>query len=273
MNRPSVYVLSDSVGETAELVIKAGLSQFTNGNYKINRIPYVEDKDTIDETLKIVRDNVAIIGYTLVDPELRTYMNRRAKEMNVEEIDIMGPVMEAMERTFKNDPRLEPGLIYKLDKDYFQRIEAIEFAVRYDDGRDPRGISRADIVLIGVSRTSKTPLSQYLAHKRLKVANVPVMPEVDVPEELFDLDPKKCIGLKINPDKLNNIRKERLKALGLGEHANYAQKKRIEEELVYFNKIIDKLGCEVIDVSDKAVEETANIILQNHQELASEYKG
>src|SRR5699024_5100926 len=116
--------------------------------------------------------------------------------------------------------------------------------------RDPRGISKADIVLIGVSRTSKTPLSQYLAHKRLKVANVPVMPEVDVPEELFDLDPKKCIGLKINTDKLNNIRIERLKALGL------------DEKLVYFNKIINKLGCKVINVSNKAVEETANIIFK-----------
>src|SRR5699024_10385488 len=99
------------------------------------------------------------------------------------------------------------------------------------------------------------------------------MPEVDVPEELFDLDPKKCIGLKINPDKVNNTRKERLKALGLGEHANYAQKKRIEEEVVYFNNIIDKLGCEVIDVADKSVEGTANIILQRHQEVASEHKG
>src|SRR5699024_5440194 len=177
MNSPSVYVLSDSVGETAELVIKAGLSQFANGNYDIQRIPYVEDKETIDDTLEVVKGKSAIIGYTLVDPELRRYMNERAKELDIEVVDFMGPMMEAMERTFKREPRLEPGLVYKLDKDYFQRIEAIEFAVRYDDGRDPRGIARADIVLIGVSRTSKTPLSQYLAHQRIKVANVPVVPE------------------------------------------------------------------------------------------------
>ena len=262
MNSPSVYVLSDSVGETAELVIKAGLSQFTNGNYKIQRIPYVEDKVTIDETLEIVKDKTAIIGYTLVDPELRNYMNSRAKELNIEVVDFMGPMMEAMERTFKNAPRLEPGLVYKLDKDYFKRIEAIEFAVKYDDGRDPRGIARADIVLIGVSRTSKTPLSQYLAHQRLKVANVPVVPEVDPPEELFRIDKSRCIGLKISRDKLNEIRKERLKALGLGDHATYATLKRIDEELDFFEKIVKKIGCDVIDVSNKAVEETANIILQ-----------
>src|SRR5699024_2934467 len=183
-SKPLVYVLSDSVGETAEQVIKAGLSQFNNGEYKIQRIPYVEDKKTVDETLDIAKENQGIIGFTLVDPELRQYVNERAKQMNLEAIDIMGPMMKAMERVFESNPRLEPGLVHKLDEDYFKRVEAIEFAVKYDDGRDSRGISRADIVLIGVSRTSKTPLSQYLAHKRLKVANVPIVPEVDPPEEL-----------------------------------------------------------------------------------------
>lgn len=259
---PSVFVLSDSVGETAELVIKAGLSQFTNGNYDIHRIPYVDDKVIIDETLEIAGEKEAFIAFTLVDPTLRKYMNERSKELQVDVIDIMGPMLDLMEKKFINEPRLEPGLIYKLDKDYFDRIEAIEFAVRYDDGRDPRGIARADMVLIGVSRTSKTPLSQYLAHQRLKVANVPVVPEVDPPEELFRIDSSKCIGLRISREKLIEIRKERLKALGLGDHATYATLQRIDEELAYFDQIVDRIGCEVIDVSNKAVEETANIIIQ-----------
>ncbi len=261
MKNPSIIVLSDSVGETAELVIKAGLSQYTAGDYSIERIPYVDNKQIIQETLEQVKEEPVLIGFTLVNPELRMYMNEQAKKMGIEAIDIMGPMLDAMENLFPNEPRLEPGLIYKLDKDYFKRIEAIEFAVRYDDGRDPRGISRADIVLVGVSRTSKTPLSQYLAHQRLKVANVPVVPEVNPPEELFRIDKSRCIGLKISPEKLNDIRKERLKALGLGDHATYATLKRIDEELTYFNHIVEKIGCEVIDVSNKAVEETANIIL------------
>lgn len=265
VTRPHVFILSDSVGETAELVIKAGLSQFINGDYRLQRIPYVDDKETIDETLQLVKEKNGIIGFTIVDPELRSYVNEQAEKLEIEAIDIMGPMLSSMERVFKNEPRLEPGLVYKLDKDYFKRIEAIEFAVRYDDGRDSRGISRADIVLIGVSRTSKTPLSQYLAHKRLKVANVPVVPEVDPPEELFQINPDKCIGLSISPEKLNEIRKERLKALGLGDHATYAKLQRIEEELKYFNKLVKKIGCEVIDVSNKAVEETANIILQMYR--------
>ncbi|WP_163970025.1 pyruvate, water dikinase regulatory protein [Oceanobacillus halotolerans] len=262
VQKPLVYVISDSVGETAELVIKAGLSQFNHSDYKIQRIPYVEDKQTIDDTLQIAKENQAIVGFTLVDPTLRQHTNEQAGKLNIEAIDIMGPMMDAMERVFEKDPRLEPGLVHKLDEDYFKRVEAIEFAVKYDDGRDPRGIARADIILIGVSRTSKTPLSQYLAHKRLKVANVPIVPEVDPPEELYEVDPAKCIGLKINAQKLNNIRKERLKALGLGDQATYANLSRIHQELDYFDQVVEKIGCQVVDVSHKAVEETANIILQ-----------
>ncbi|MYL60187.1 pyruvate, phosphate dikinase/phosphoenolpyruvate synthase regulator [Virgibacillus halodenitrificans] len=260
--KPIVYVLSDSVGETAELVIKAGLSQFNNGEYKIQRIPYVEDTGTIDEVLQLAKEKKGLIGFTLVDPTLRNYVNKQAKLLNLEAIDIMGPMLSSMEKVFKSSPKLEAGLVHKLDEDYFKRVEAIEFAVKYDDGRDARGIARADIILIGVSRTSKTPLSQFLAHKRLKVANVPIVPEVDPPEELFEVDPSKCIGLRISAEKLNDIRKERLKALGLGDQATYANMNRIHQELEYFDNIVDKIGCEVIDVSNKAVEETANSVLQ-----------
>lgn len=259
--RSTVFVLSDSVGETAELVVKAGLSQFNNGDYKITRVPYVEDEETIDEYLQIAKEQQAMIGFTLVDPNLRNYLNNEAAKMGIEAIDIMGPTIQAMENFFGKDPRLEPGLVHKLDEDYFKRVEAIEFAVKYDDGRDPRGIARADIVLVGVSRTSKTPLSQYLANKRIKVANVPIVPEVDPPEELFEVAKEKCIGLRISPEKLNEIRKERLKALGLGNQAAYATIKRINQELDFFDEVVGKIGCEVIDVSNKAVEETANIIL------------
>jgi len=266
-NSPIVYVLSDSVGETAELVIKAGLSQF-NDEYKrakINRVPYVEDEETINEALQLASSSNSIVGFTLVDPKLRNYINEQSKKLGIEAIDIMGPMMGSMEKVFQNPPRLEPGLIHKLDEDYFKRIEAIEFAVKYDDGKDARGILRADIILIGVSRTSKTPLSQYLALQRLKVANVPIVPEVEPPEELYQVDPNKCIGLSINANKLNEIRKERLKALGLGDQASYANMQRIEQELNYFTKVVKKIGCEVIDVSNKAVEETANSILHKIQ--------
>ncbi|WP_100398312.1 pyruvate, water dikinase regulatory protein [Bacillus sp. FJAT-44742] len=258
--RPIVYVVSDSVGETAELVVKAAASQFGDKGMEVRRIPYVEDEGTIEEVILLAKEAQALIAFTLVIPEKNKYLQRRANEEGVETVDIMGPVLKKMSKITNSEPKYEPGLVYRLDEDYFRKVEAIEFAVKYDDGRDPKGIIRADIVLIGVSRTSKTPLSQYLAHKRLKVANVPLVPEVEPPEELFNVSPKKCIGLKISAEKLNGIRSERLKSLGLKAEANYANIERIKDELEYSSKIMDKIGCTVIDVSNKAVEETANLI-------------
>lgn len=258
--RPIVYVVSDSVGETAELVVKAAASQFGEKGIEIRRIPYVEDESTIDEVIDLAREVKAMIAYTLVIPEKNKYLLAKAKAAGVETVDIIGPMLNKMVSVTGREPKYEPGLVYRLDEDYFRKVEAIEFAVKYDDGRDPRGIIRADIVLVGVSRTSKTPLSQYLAHKRLKVANVPLVPEVEPPEELFKISPKKCIGLRISPEKLNDIRTERLRALGLKAEANYAKLDRIKEELKYSEKVMEKIGCTVIDVSNKAVEETANLI-------------
>jgi [pyruvate, water dikinase]-phosphate phosphotransferase / [pyruvate, water dikinase] kinase len=257
---PVVYVVSDSVGETAELVVKAAASQFSSAGLEVRRIPYVEDKETINEVVTLAKQAKALIAFTLVVPEIKGHLLKVSEEAGVEIVDIIGPMIEKIGNLTRLAPRYEPGLIYRLDEDYFRKVEAIEFAVKYDDGRDPRGIVRADLVLIGVSRTSKTPLSQYLAHKRLKVANVPLVPEVDPPEELFSISPQKCVGLKISPEKLNGIRAERLKALGLKSQANYANLDRIKEELSYADEIMKRIGCPVIDVSNKAVEETANLI-------------
>ncbi|MFT4412667.1 pyruvate, water dikinase regulatory protein [Fredinandcohnia humi] len=261
MGNRVVYVVSDSVGETAELVVKAAVSQFNGSGTDIKRIPYVEDTSTLSEVVSLAKLNNAIIVFTLVVPELRNFLIEEAEREGVIVNDILGPLIEKMMGLYDISPRYQAGLVRKLDEDYFKKIEAIEFAVKYDDGRDPRGILRADIVLVGVSRTSKTPLSQYLAHKRFKVANVPLVPEVDPPEELYKVSPNKCFGLKISPEKLNNIRRERLKSLGLDDQAIYANINRIKEELDHFEAVVKKIGCDVVDVSNKAVEETANIIL------------
>ncbi|MFX3623797.1 MAG: pyruvate, water dikinase regulatory protein [Ectobacillus sp.] len=260
MSNQIVYVVSDSVGETAELVVRAAMGQFLI-TPDIRRVPYVEDTGTLQEVVSIAKSNQAIICFTLVKPKMRQYLIEEAQKAGVEAYDIIGPLIDQIQSITGATPRYEPGLVRKLDEDYFKKIEAIEFAVKYDDGRDPRGILRADIVLIGVSRTSKTPLSQYLAHKRLKVANVPLVPEVDPPEELYRVPKEKCFGLKIDPEKLNHIRRERLKTLGLSDGASYANMKRINEEMRHFDRVIEKIGCQVIDVSNKAIEETANVIL------------
>lgn len=269
---PIIYVVSDSVGETAELVTKAAISQFDSNDVTIKRFPYVEDNTHIDEVISLVKLDKGMIVYTLVKPDMREYLRESASKEGIYACDIIGPLMDQIQKASGKQPFLEPGLVRKLDEDYFKKVEAIEFAVKYDDGRDPRGILKADIVLVGVSRTSKTPLSQYLAHKRLKVANVPLVPEVDPPEELFSVPPEKCFGLKISPEKLNNIRRERLISLGLNDKASYANIERIKEEISYFEKVVSKIGCQVIEVTNKAVEETANVILNYYHKKESRNK-
>lgn len=257
-----IYVVSDSIGETAELVVRAVVSQFDSRLIDIQKYPYIEDRASIDEIIASAKESKAMIVFTLVIPELKAYIMEAAIAAGIPIIDIMGPLLSTMQETLHVTPTGKPGLVRRLDEEYFRKVDAIEFAVKYDDGRDPRGLLRADVVLIGVSRTSKTPLSMYLANKRLKVANVPIVPEVDPPEELFQVPKERCIGLIINPEHLNAIRTERLKALGLTAQANYANLDRISQELEYSRKIIERIGCPIIDVSQKAVEETANIILE-----------
>ncbi|MEC1743235.1 pyruvate, water dikinase regulatory protein [Schinkia azotoformans] len=260
-NREIVYIVSDSVGETAELVVKAVATQFNRGYVEIKRQTYVESFEDIEDVLAMAIHGSAIIAYTIVIPTLKEYLDKRAKDIGIHAVDLLNPLMEAFINKFNQQPKYQPKLMRKLDDDYFRKIEAIEFAVKYDDGRDPRGILNADIILIGVSRTSKTPLSMYLAHKRYKVANVPIVPEINPPEELFKMPRNKCVGLIISPDKLNAIRKERLKNLGLKSEANYASFERILEELDYAEKIMKRIGCPIINVSDKAIEETVDYIL------------
>lgn len=257
-----VFVVSDSVGETCELVVRAASIQFHENAIETLRIPFVEDEQTIYDVVTQASAQGAVIAFTLVNEEHRALLAALGSEHGVKTVDLLGDLLDMLSGKLEESPREKPGLIYRLDDDYFRKIEAMEFAVNYDDGRDPRGLKKADIVLVGVSRTSKTPLSQYLALKRYKVANVPLVPESRPPEELFELPPQKCVGLIISPDKLISIRMERLKSLGLKPEADYAQLERINRELEYARGIYERIGCEVIDVTNKAVEETAGLILR-----------
>lgn len=260
--QPVIFVVSDSIGETAELVARAAVSQFNSGHVEIRRFPHVDSADAINEVIDQARQQKTIIAYTIIVPELRDHTRRAAEAAGVPGVDIMGPMMDALSLVIDVKPKLKPGLIHKLDEDYFRRIEAVEFAVKYDDGKDPRGALRADVVLVGVSRTSKTPVSMYLAHRRLKVANIPLVPEVPPPQEILLIPPGKVVGLTVSPEQLHSIREERLKTIGLRADANYANLERILQELEYADSVFKKLGCPVVDVTNKAVEETAVRVLE-----------
>ncbi|MBC8590756.1 pyruvate, water dikinase regulatory protein [Wansuia hejianensis] len=259
----TIYVISDSIGETGELIARAAIRQFVSNKYEIRRYPYIQNEEQIKEIFSDAKNGNSLVLYTTVSEKTRDYIHMQGIESNIPTIDIMTPPLKALEKILGYPPKRESGIIRRLDENYFRKVEAVEFAVKYDDGKDTRGIKKADICLVGVSRTSKTPLSMYLAHKNFKVANVPLVPEVLPPDELFQKDKRRVIGLVADPYKLNEIRQERLKTLGLNFTANYANVDRINAELEYSRDIMKKLGCIVIDVSNSAIEETAGIIIDH----------
>lgn len=255
------YVVSDSLGETAAQVLKAGLSQFDIDDYEIRRFSYVLEEDILKGILENAVEENALLVHTLVEVQLLFMIECYEKERGLHTIDILGPTMNQIMDITGQKPRREPGVIRQINDSYYKRVESIEFAVKYDDGKDPRGALKADIVLLGISRTSKTPLSMYLANKNIKVANIPLVPESILPDEVFRVQKSRVIGLTNSPEKLNQIRMERLKALGLPRGNKYSDMNRILEEIEYAEKIMKKIGCPIIDVSDKAIEETADIII------------
>lgn len=273
--QPTVYVISDSLGETGEKLAHAAISQFDQEDIDVIRVPFVRHEEQIRDVVAEAEEKGAVICHTLVSPELRDAMDALAREHRVRYVDLLGPMLDAVSSIAKTKPRMKPGLIHKLDEEYFKKVEAIEFAVKYDDGKNPSGFEKADIVLIGVSRTSKTPMSMYLAHKKYKVANLPLVPEVPLPEEIFRVPPYRIVGLIIDPYKLNTIRTERMKALGFSGTANYTDIARIEDELSYAKAVMRQLHCVVLDVSNRAIEETASriieIIQRNRQIYGEKY--
>jgi len=259
---PVIYIVSDSLGETAEFVGRAAASQFMGENVEICKIPFVNEKSHLEEIVEEAGERQSVIAFTIVLPELKNHLLRLASEKRIITVDILGPMMDAVSKITKQPPKMEPGLLRRLDEHYFNKVEAIEFAVQYDDGKDPRGLLRADVVLIGVSRTSKTPVSMYLAHKRVKAANIPLVPEISPPEELFSLKRQKVVGFTISPKSLFEIRQQRLKTIGLTSSADYADYGRILKELDYAEGIMKRIGCPIIDVTNRAVEETASKVLE-----------
>ena len=259
----TIYLISDSIGETGEQVIHSILSQYSIEVGEIKKFTHVLTKQMLEAILVNISENEnAVVFYTLVQKELKQYLTAFSENNKLLLVDILGDGMSAIQKITSLEPMGEPGIIRKMDKKYFSRIEAIEFSVRYDDGKDPRGILKADLVLLGVSRTSKTPLSIYLANKNIRVLNIPLFPESDPPKEIYQISSTKIIGLTNSPEKLNSIRRERLKTLGLPQNASYADTNRILEELDHADRIMKKIGCLVIDVSNNAIEETANLIIE-----------
>lgn len=270
-----IFVLSDSSGETAESVARACLVQFPEEYVSIHRLPQVRSNEQIIELVKQISSIKGIIAYTLVLPDHRETLEKEAIRFNMPTIDLLGPLLGRLAELTGQSPLSEPGRLHLLDEKYFRRMAAIDFSIRFDDGKNPESLKEAEVVLIGVSRTSKTPNCMYLAqHYGLKSANIPIILDVPPPSILFGIDKRKIIGLNIDPHLLQDIRSNRAQFLGMTNNTSYADPHKIEEEIRYARKIFRTLKCKVLEVSNKAIEETSSEIilhlrsfLEHHHDL------
>ncbi len=258
----TIFAVSDSIGETANQVAVAAASQFKE-EIEVKRFPYTKTLEDVEEVIEnLSKVEKAMIVSTIITVNVREYLTQKATEKNVFVINVLGPIINVASTLINKVPDYNPGAMWSTDEEYFKRIEAMEFAMQYDDSKDYRGLKNADVVLVGLSRTSKTPLCMYLANKGVKAINIPLVPEVGVPDELFEVDRKKVFGLVINPLRLIEIRKKRLdKFHRIPSDIEYAGDARVLEEFEFSDKIMRKLGCKTIDVTERAIEDTALIIL------------
>lgn len=256
-----VYSVSDSLGGTSQRLLSAVTAQYPdlifNNSY---RFPFVSQEEELLDILKdAVKDDALVIS-TLVNGKLAALARDFSQTHNLAYLDLMYPFFQLIEQKTGTSPIEVPGTLHRLDSEYFNKISAIEFAVKYDDGKAPQGFLEADLILLGVSRTSKTPLSIFLANKGYRVANLPLIPQVPLPQTLDKVDKKRIIGLICEPEKLAKIRSNRLNSLGLTNSTSYTDLEKIYQELDYSKEVFKKYQAHVINITDKSIEETAFLI-------------
>ncbi|HEY3270745.1 MAG TPA: pyruvate, water dikinase regulatory protein [Geothrix sp.] len=265
MDRQPIYVVSGGSGETAQRMVQAALTQFSKGESSalVRRFQNVRSREDMDRVLQMAAEKRAVIIHTTVSREMRFYLADRCAELRLTQVDLFGNLLDTLALYLRERPEERPGSFHAVGDKYFRRIEAIEFALKFDDGIDMGGLPEADIVLVGISRTSKTPLSMYLAMEGYKVLNVPLVPGVALPSELDTIPQGRIVGLTIQPDRLQEIRAYRLKRLGAaGSADNYSDLAHILDELVYADEIFKQhRRWPILDVTGRSIEETAGLVL------------
>lgn len=269
--RLHLHLISDSTGETVTTVARAGVSQF-EGVIPVEHVwSFVRTRAQIDKVLRFVEALPGLVIFTLISSELRQALENGCHKLNTPCVPILDGVVSALSGLLGTEIRPQVGRQHALDAGYFSRIDAMNFMFHHDDGQCPWELDQADVVLVGVSRSSKTPTSIYLANRGIKVANVPVVPDCPLPAELADLRRPMVVGLTINPEQLVQIRMNRLRQLGsdttapvggLAFGGDYAELERVQAEVVYARRMFARYGWPVIDVTRRSVEETAAAIFQ-----------
>jgi [pyruvate, water dikinase]-phosphate phosphotransferase / [pyruvate, water dikinase] kinase len=254
-----LHVISDATGETATRVVEATEAQFPDQPFVTVRHPRVEAVADLQLALARIEGRRAVVIFTIVEPTLRLVMRELCEEAQVDYCDLLAEPLAAVAKISGRKAELKPGARPPLDEGYFKRIAAIEYAVANDDGLG-RSLAEADVVLVGVSRTSKTPLSIYLGYLGWKATNVPLVKGIEPPEQLFEIDPARIVGLTIEARRLSEIRSQRL--VLMGGHRRYADLNEVYEDLEHAAEIHRRLGCPIIDVSELSIEEIALRIIR-----------
>jgi len=263
-DRPEIYLISDGTGETALAAVQAAATQF-QARFRIRTFGEIRHESQVRRILERAREARAVVVFTLVhEPNVRVLQDL-SQSLQVPTVDLLGPLIQAVQNHHGLTPQFRPGVLHAFSDDYFKRIEAVEFAVRHDDGANVHTLFEADLVLTGVSRTSKTPLSMYLAQRGFRTGNVPLVPGIDPPRELLEIDPSKVFGLVVDSAALLGIRKARLRQLRVPPYDTYADAETVASELRQARRLFRQRGWKTVDITGKAVEENAARLLELHE--------
>ncbi len=261
-----IFIVSDSTGTTAEMVINAVLVQFKNLVPLFKKFPYIRTKEQVKAILSQAHEVGGVVIYSIVSQDLRTWIRKEKRTMDIYAIDLLGPILDRIRKQWDLIPQLEPGLLRGIGEESLRLAESIDFTLKHDDGLGLETLHMADLLIIGVSRTSKTPTSLYLScNHGLKVANVPIVLNATPPEKVFVFPEIQKIGFTISPERLEFIRQKRIKYVeGMDYYLDAAQ---IREELAYSRRIMNRIkGLEVIDVTYSSIEEVVGRIMEIRQE-------
>ena len=259
-----VYQVSDSTGETLDRIFLAIKAQFSNFDCKTIHYSFTRTKNQIDKIIsQSKKEKNIIILYTIVDDKLAKYMDEESKKNNIPSFEVLGSLISDFSRLLKQEASRKPSGQHALDEEYYKRIEAVQFTMSHDDGKIISDLDKSDVVLVGISRTSKTPTSIYLANRGYKVANIPLIPNKNIPEKLLESEKKTCVvGLVCDAARLSDVRRNRIHSLHEDRPGDYTDEKKIISELEDSKKLFKKNNWPTIDVTRKSVEETAASIIK-----------
>ncbi len=256
-----IFLLSDGTGETGTHAVRAAATQFQR-RFRLRTFAETRHESQLRRIMERAKEAGALVVFTLVNDALKESVREMAIDMGVPAVDLLGPLISAMSHHYALSPQHRPGLLHGFGDEYFRRVEAVEFAVRHDDGANLHSLHQADIVLAGVSRTSKTPLSMYLAQRGYKTGNVPIVPSLEPPRELLEMDSRKVVGLVIDPNPLLEIRRARIRQIQASPYLTYADPDAIVEELQRARRLFNAKSWRTVNTTGKAIEENAARILE-----------